>query len=108
MAGSPARLARPRTIAAQVLWTLCMLAALALAVGALLVALRANEGNALVEAIMRAAGVVDVGVFDRFNGIKRFGGGDAATKDALFNWGLGALAWLLVGRLIDRVLRPRS
>jgi len=100
--------ARARRILAQVVWTLCVLAALVLAVGALLVALKANEGNALVKAVMHVAGVVDLGVFDRVNGIKQFGGSDAATKDALFNWGLGALAWLIVGRLIDRVLRPRS
>jgi hypothetical protein len=108
VADSPARLARPRTILAQLLWTLCVLAALFLAVGALLVALKANEDNALVKAVMHVADAVDLGVFDRVNGIKQFGGSDAATKDALFNWGLGALAWLIVGRLIDRVLRPRS
>lgn len=108
MAGPPPWLARPRTILAQVLWTLCVLAALFLAVGALLVALKANEDNALVKAVMHVADAVDLGVFDRVNGIKQFGGSDAATKDALFNWGLGALAWLIVGRLIDRVLRPRS
>jgi hypothetical protein len=108
VADSPARLARPRTVLAQVLWTLCVLAALFLAVGALLVALKANEDNALVKAVMHVADAVDLGVFDRVNGIKQFGGSDAATKDALFNWGLGALAWLIVGRLIDRVLRPRS
>ena len=107
MAGS-ARLARPRTVVAQLLWTLCVLAALVLAVGALLVAVRANEANALVKAVMRLADTVDLGVFDRLNGIKHFGGSDATTKDALFNWGLGALAWLIVGRLIDRLLRPRS
>lgn len=107
MAGS-ARLARPRTVVAQLLWTLCVLAALVLAVGALLVAVRANEVNALVKAVMRLADTVDLGVFDRAHGIKQFGGSDPATKDALFNWGLGALAWLIVGRLIDRLLRPRS
>lgn len=101
-------MARARRVLAQVLWTLCVLAALVLAVGALLVALQANEGNALVKAVMHVADVVDLGVFDRVNGIKQFGGSDPATKDALFNWGLGALAWLVVGRLIDRVLRPRS
>jgi hypothetical protein len=108
VAGSSAWLARPRTVVAQVLWTLCVLAALVLAVGALLVALKANEDNALVKAVMRVADVVDLGVFDRGNGIKQFGGSDAATKDALVNWGLGALAWLIVGRLVDRLLRPRS
>lgn len=98
--------ARARTIAAQVLWTVAVIAALFLALGALLVAVKANQDNALVKFVLNVADAVDLGLFDRDNGIKQFTGHDAATKNALFNWGIGALAWLVVGRIVDRVLRP--
>lgn len=91
---------------AQLVWLACALCAIVLAVGALLVALKANEDNALVAFVMSAADVVDLGVFDRDAGIKEFSGENARVKNALFNWGLGALAWLVVGRILDRVLRP--
>ncbi|MGZ4452781.1 MAG: hypothetical protein ACXVDH_05475 [Nocardioides sp.] len=99
---------RVRRIIAQVIWTLAVLAALFLALGALLVALKANQDNALVKLVLNVADAVDLGVFDRDNGIKQFTGNDAAVKNALFNWGIGALAWLLAGRLVERVLRPGS
>jgi hypothetical protein len=101
-------LVRVRRIIAQVIWTLAVLAALFLALGALLVALKANQDNALVKLVLNVADAVDLGVFDRDNGIKQFTGNDAAVKNALFNWGIGALAWLLAGRLVERVLRPGS
>lgn len=99
-------LARVRVVVAQVVWTIAVLAALFLALGALLVAVKANESNALVKFVLHVADAVDLGLFDRDNGIKQFQGADAATKNALFNWGIGALAWLVVGRILDRVLRP--
>ena len=101
-----ASLARARRILAQVVWTIAVVAALVLALGALLIALDANKDNALVKFVLDVADVVDLGLFDRDNGIKQFEGGDADVKNALFNWGIGALAWLLVGRLLERLLRP--
>jgi hypothetical protein len=70
--------------------------------------MKANQDNALVKFVLDVADRADLGVFDRDNGIKQFEGSDAAVKDALFNWGIGALAWLVVGRLLDRVLRPNQ
>ena len=102
----PRGVARVRTIAGQVVWTIAVLAALFLALGALLVAVKANQDNALVKFVLDVADEVDLGLFDRDNGIKQFTGHDAAIKNALFNWGIGALAWLVVGRVVDRVLRP--
>ncbi|WGL51197.1 hypothetical protein P5P86_14655 [Nocardioides sp. BP30] len=99
-------IARARTVLAQVVWTLAVLAALFLALGALLIAVKANGDNALVKFVLKVADAVDLGLFDRYNGIKQFTGHNAAIKDALFNWGLGALAWLVVGRILDRILRP--
>ncbi len=84
----------------------CALAALFLAVGALLVALDANQDNALVKFVLETADKLDLGVFSRSDGIKEFTGKDAATKNALVNWGLGAIAWLVVGRVLERLIRP--
>ncbi len=98
--------AAARVRVAQVLWLVFVLCALLLAVGALLVALDANEDNPLVELVVRGAGAVDLGVFSRDNGIFDFRGGNAEVKNALVNWGIGAIAYLVVGRILDRIVRP--
>ena len=91
---------------AQLVWLVCVLCALVLALGALLVALKANTDNALVVFVKDAAGTVDLGVFDRNEGILKFEGDNAGTKNALVNWGLAAVAWLVIGRILDRIIRP--
>jgi hypothetical protein len=95
-----------RATLAQLIWLACALAALLLAVGALLIALDANRANALVDAVLQAADVVDLDVFSRRDGIKQFRGEGAEVKNALFNWGLGAVAWLVAGRVLYRVVKP--
>lgn len=95
-----------RATLAQLIWLACALAALLLAVGALLIALDANRANALVDAVLQAADVVDLDVFSRRDGIKQFRGDGAEVKNALFNWGLGAVAWLVAGRVLYRVVKP--
>jgi hypothetical protein len=102
----PSVLTTIRTRIAQVVWLVFVLCALVLAVGALLVALDANVDNPLVEFVLDGADAVDLGVFSRENGIKEFAGDNADTKNALFNWGIGAIAYLVVGRIVDRVIRP--
>lgn len=102
----PSVLTRIRTRIAQVVWLVFVLCALVLAVGALLVALDANVDNPLVEFVLDGADAVDLGVFSRENGIKEFAGDNADTKNALFNWGIGAIAYLVVGRIVDRLIRP--
>ena len=91
---------------AQVVWLVCALAALFLAIGALCIALGANRDNALVAFVIDVADAVDLGIFSRENGIKEFDGDNAETKNVLFNWGLGAVAWLVVGRVLERIIRP--
>jgi hypothetical protein len=91
---------------AQLVWLLCVIAALILAIGALLVALKANKDNNLVDWVLKAADKLDLTVFDRANGIKDFTGKNAEVKEALLNWGLAALVWLIGGRIIDRIIRP--
>jgi hypothetical protein len=91
---------------AQVVWLVFVVAALFLAVGALCIALDTNRDNGLVRFVLDGANAVDLGIFSRDNGIKEFTGSNADTKNALFNWGLGAIAWLVVGRIVERVIRP--
>jgi hypothetical protein len=97
---------RVRSLLAQVLWLLFLAGALFLAVAALLIALKANRDNQLVQFVLDGADRVDLGVFSRQDGIKQFGGDNAATKNALFNYGIGAVCWLVVGRIVDRIVRP--
>ena len=108
--GAPGRgaqtVTRVRMVLAQVVWLLFLAAALFLAVGALLIALDANRDNDLVKFVLEGADRVDLGIFSKDNGIKEFSGANAETKNALFNWGLGAVAWLVVGRILDRLIRP--
>ncbi|QIK77381.1 hypothetical protein G7071_11450 [Nocardioides piscis] len=94
---------------AQVIWLVCVLCALALALGALLIALKANTTNSLVQFVLDAADTVDLGVFSMDDGIKQFEnkkGKPEEIKNALVNYGLGAVAWLVVGRILDRIIRP--
>jgi len=107
-ASASAMAAKVRAYAARLVWLVCVLAALVLAVGALLIALKTNTENGLVKGILNLADVADVGVFDLANPIKKFAEPDAHIKVALLNYGLGALAWLVVGRILTWVLRPRS
>lgn len=95
-----------RVVLARIVWAVSAIFALFLAIGALCIALDANRDNGLVNFVLKAANVVDLGVFSRENGIKDFEGDNAETKNALFNWGLGSIAWLVVGRIVDRVVRP--
>jgi hypothetical protein len=108
--GSPGRgaltITRVRVLLAQVVWLLFLVAALFLAVGALLIAVDANQDNALVKFVLDGAERVDLGIFSKENGVKEFTGANAETKNALVNWGLGAVAWLVVGRILDRLIRP--
>jgi len=100
--------AKTRTAIARVIWIVCVIAALSLAIGALLIVLDANEGNSLVDFVLNLADAADLGIFGREagEGIKSFTGQDAETKNVLVNWGIGALVWLIVGRIVERIVRP--
>jgi len=95
-----------RTRVAQVVWLLFVVAALFLALGALCIALDFNQDNPLVQFILDGADALDLGVFSRDDGLKQFDGSSADTKNALFNWGIGAIAYLVVGRILERIIRP--
>ncbi len=98
-----------RTRLAQVVWIVCVVAALFLAAGALCIALKANPENDLVKFITDTADKLDFGVFSRGkDGVAHFTGKthEAETKNALVNWGLAAVVWLVGGKLLERVIRP--
>lgn len=98
--------AQVRTRVAQVVWIVCVVMALFLAIGALTYALGANADNGLVQFVRDGAAVADLDIFSLENGIKEFDGDNADTKTALVNWGIGAIFWLVLGRLLDRLTRP--
>jgi hypothetical protein len=105
--GATVTLVRSRV--AQVIWIVCVVAALVLAVGALCIALKANPSNGLVKFFVDTADKLDLGVFSRGkDGVAHFKGHThtADTKNALVNWGLAAVVWLVGGRIVERVVRP--
>jgi hypothetical protein len=111
------RSARARAVAtsvrarlAQVIWLVCLLAALVLAAGALFVALKANTDNALVKFVLDLSDRLDLGVFSRDKGVFHWEGrsDSAATKNAVVNWGLAALVWLVGGKILERLVAPRG
>jgi hypothetical protein len=100
---------RIRTIVARAVWLVFVLCALSLAVAALLYALGANEQNSLVKLFYNLADAVDLGFFDLDKPIKIFEGDQALKKTALFNYGIGAilyLIYLIVGRIVEKLIHP--
>jgi hypothetical protein len=99
-----------RTRVSQVVWIVCALAALVLAAGALCIALKANQENDLVKFCTDTADKLDFSVFSRTDGVAHWKGHShtALTKNACVNWGLAAVVWLIAGKVVERLVRPRS
>ncbi|GAA3679711.1 hypothetical protein GCM10022237_43670 [Nocardioides ginsengisoli] len=91
---------------ARAVWIVCMTLALVLAIAAFTYALEANSGNGLVKLARDLANVFDLGVFDLDNPVKAFKDPNGAVKTALFNYGLGAVVYLVLGRILERIIRP--
>lgn len=106
--GSNTTVAQVRTRVAQVVWLLFVVAAVFLAVGALCIALGFDKNNPLVAFILDGANFFDLDIFSRQRGegIKTFHGSNADVKNALFNWGIGAIVYLIVGRIVVRIIQP--
>lgn len=100
---------RLRETMAQILRVVFLLFSVVLALGAFLVAAHDNvsQDNALVKFVLDFADAID-GPFSRKNGIFEFHGENAATKDAVVNWGIAAIVYLAIGRYLQRLLAPRS
>ena len=89
-----------RSRIASVVWLVAVVCALFLAVGALMIALGMNQDNAIVAFVLDGARKLDFGTF------KDFTGKSAATKEALTNWGIAAVIYLVIGKVLDRIIRP--
>jgi hypothetical protein len=98
-ATAKAAVSKVREILATAIFTVAVLAALVLALGAVLIALKANEQNQIV------AGVIDTArrVVGPFDDIFRM---DTRIKQVLVNWGIAAVVYLIVGRVVERIVRP--
>jgi hypothetical protein len=98
-----------RTQAARAVRIVCGVAATILALGAVLVVLRSNVNadNSIVKLITDVADAIS-GPFSRNDGIFDFSGKNATAKNALLNWGIAAIVWLLAGRLISGWITPKS
>jgi hypothetical protein len=59
-----------------------------------------NQANPIVSFILDTANKLDFGTF------KDFTGKGAATKEALTNWGIAAVIYLVAGKVLDRIIRP--
>lgn len=98
-----------RSQAARVVRLVCIVLAVVLALGALLVVLRdsVNEQNALVRLVTDLADGV-AGPFSRENGIFQFSGKGAVEKNALVNWGIAAVVYLVLGRVLSGLVAGRG
>ena len=95
-----------RGVAARVIWVMCLIIALVLAAAAFSFALEANEENSLVQLVRDLADTFDLGFFDLEEPVKDWNDDNGEVKTALFNYGIAAVVYLVVGRLAERILRP--
>jgi hypothetical protein len=102
---------KARTVVAQAVWAVAVLFAVILAGGALCVALKANPENNLVQFLVDKADQLDFGIFELgTNGIYHATGNthEALTKNALVNWGIAAVVWLVIGGVLSKIIRPKA
>lgn len=101
--------AAARTKAARVVRIVFTALATILALGALLVVLRSNinESNSVVKFITDVADAIS-GPFSLKDGVFNFSGKHALAKNALLNWGIAAVVYLLLGRLLANAIAPKS
>lgn len=93
---------RLRNLIASIVWLVAVLAAVVLALGALLYALDAtNPDNGVVQFFI-GTGKRLVGPFAN---VFEFGKGESG-KEHLVNWGLAAVVYLIIGKVLDRIIRP--
>lgn len=98
--------ARLRDTAARVVWIICVTLALVLAAAAFTFALEANEENGLVQLVRDVGDAFDLGFFDLGNPVKAFEDPNGEVKTALFNYGIASVVYLVLGRLLERIIRP--
>ncbi len=98
-----------RAQAARAVRILFTALAVILALGAILVVLRGsiNEQNPIVQFITDVADAVS-GPFSLNGGIFDFSGKNADAKNALSNWGIAAIVYLVIGRVLSNAIAPKS
>jgi hypothetical protein len=99
-------IARVRGIVSRAVWVICLTLALILAAAAFSFALDANDENGLVQLVRDLANAFDLGVFDLDKPVKKFENPNSDVKTALFNYGIAAVAYLIAGRFLERLIRP--
>lgn len=102
-------IAQLRATMAAIVKLVFTLVAVVLALAAVLVAVGryVSTDNALVRLVLDLAGVFD-GPFSKDDGIFAFTGTNAEKLDAVTNWGLGAIVYMVIGNVLRRLLRPTS
>jgi hypothetical protein len=99
-------IARVRGLVSRAVWVICLTLALILAAAAFSFALDANDKNDLVQFIRDLANAFDLGFFDLDNPVKEFKDPNSDVKNALFNYGICAVIYLIAGRFLERIIRP--
>lgn len=105
----PIDLNRVRSVAASVVWILAIVAAAFLAVGALLIVLDFNRQNAFVDFVTSTADSLNfLGTLKDFepSGNGADAKQSALVKTVLVNWGIAALVYIFLGKILERVIRP--
>lgn len=88
-------------------WVLAVLAAVILALGALVLVLDFDKKNAVVKFFIDTAGALDIfGPFKEFEPGKKETQADVEVENALVNNGIYAVGYLIVGKVLERVIRP--
>jgi hypothetical protein len=96
------------TMSTVVRFVFAILATL-LALGALFVVFGKNvsQDNGLVKFVLHVADAID-GPFGRKNGIFDFHGKNGPKLDAVVNWGIAAIVYLVIGSTLQRLLAPKT
>jgi hypothetical protein len=95
--GAPAN--RGRLILARVIGAIAAIVALILLLGIVLVLLKANPANAVVEIVRDAASWL-AGPLEGMFDLKR------KRTEVAVNWGVAAVVWFVLGRLLARLIAP--
>ena len=95
-----------RSSIASIVWSIAFLCAAVLAVAALMVALEADNANAVVSFVKDTARTLDLGVLSPGDGSFTPTHDPELVRAALVNWGLAAVLYLVAGKFADRIIRP--
>jgi hypothetical protein len=90
---------RGRLMLARAISLVATVVALILVLGIALVLLKANQSNQIVSAVHDAAKWL-AGPFDGLFKLSKH------TTEVAVNWGIAAVVWFLVGRLLARIVAP--